>query len=130
MSSSWESIIRKTSIGNTSSSKTSMESQTVRVGSIEGSHSIGESSRGSSKGSRLRDDMDRGRGLDISVDRSKSSMLSLLCGSKGSRELSLSSKYLWGVLNRKGGGNSQERSKDQSVHVTSCSSESSELTPH
>merc|ERR1711935_1159794 len=108
----WESIIRKTSRG-----KTSGESQTVRVGSIEGSHSIGECWKSISRGSRLRDYMDRGRGLDISVDRSQSSMLSLLCSSKSSRELSLGSSYLRGVLNRKGAGNSQERSKDQRVHV-------------
>merc|ERR1711892_889878 len=99
-----KSIIRKTSIRKTSSRKTSNLSQSVRVGSMEGSHSIGESWKGSRESSRLRDDMDRGRGLCVSVDRSKSSMLSLLCSSKSSRELSFGSSYLGGVLNGKGGG--------------------------
>merc|ERR1712025_1124051 len=62
-----EARVREARIG-----KTCRKTKGVGVGSIEGSHSIGSSWEGSgwgsSKGSRLRDDMDRGRGLHISVD--------------------------------------------------------------
>merc|ERR1712134_152573 len=110
-----EARVREACIGETSRESsiwdTCREPQGVGIGSIEGSHSIGSSWEGSSWGSsknyRLRDDMDRGRGLHISVDRGQGSMLSSLSSSKGSSKLSLGSSYLRGVLNRGGRGNSK-----------------------
>merc|ERR1719481_1914458 len=95
-----------------------------RVGSIEGSHSIGEgresSTWSSSEGSRLGDDMDRCRGLHISVDRGKGSMLSLLSSGKGSRKVCLSSSNLRGVLYGKAVGKGSKEGMDQEFHVGLC----------
>merc|ERR1711970_1466476 len=66
--------------------------------------------------------------LSIRIDRSKSSMIPSFSSSKSSIELSLCSSNICSVLNREGGGCSQQGDKYQFVHVKwlSCSRESSE----
>merc|ERR1719411_1600327 len=55
--------------------------------------------------------------LGIRINRSKSSVFSSFSSGKSSIELSLGSSYISSVLNRKGGGNSQEGGNQQFVHL-------------